>query len=89
MAQPPTHPPTLGRQFEQELQVKEAKLDTDPHLWMPLTLDKGAYVKLMAQKVRTYPRVCVHTYVGCVRCVLHCWDWEGAAWCEWVLGLCD
>lgn len=37
-------------EFEQELQVKEAKLDTDPHLWMPLTLDKGAYVKLMAQK---------------------------------------
>ena len=33
-----------------ELAEKTAKLDTDPHFWMPLTLPKTEYATLMAQK---------------------------------------
>jgi len=28
-----------------------AKYDTDPHMWMPLTLEKDAYIRIMKQKV--------------------------------------
>ena len=37
-------------EFETELLSKVGKFDTDPHLWMPLTLDKAAYLHLMNQK---------------------------------------
>lgn len=40
----------LLNEFSSELSSKTGKLDTDPHLWMPLTLEKEAYVQLMNQK---------------------------------------
>lgn len=41
---------TLLKEFESELQSKSGKLDSDPHLWMPMTLDRTAYLHLMKQK---------------------------------------
>lgn len=40
----------LNEEFATELTKKEGKYDSDPHLWMPITLEKPAYLKLMAQK---------------------------------------
>lgn len=37
-------------EFAAELQAKKGKLDSDPHLWMPMTLEKASYQQLMAQK---------------------------------------
>ncbi|KAJ1382445.1 hypothetical protein B484DRAFT_411462, partial [Ochromonadaceae sp. CCMP2298] len=37
-------------EFKDELVAKVGKLDSDPHLWMPMTLEKKAYLQLMAQK---------------------------------------
>mmetsp|Transcript_12141 Transcript_12141/g.10978 ORF Transcript_12141/g.10978 Transcript_12141/m.10978 type:complete len:537 (-) Transcript_12141:68-1678(-) len=37
-------------EFSNELSTKTGKLDSDPHLWMPMTLDKPAYLHLMQQK---------------------------------------
>ena len=40
----------LLTEYDTELQQKTAKLDTDPHFWMPLTLSLQSYVELMKQK---------------------------------------
>jgi hypothetical protein len=40
-------------EFSTELSTKTGKLDSDPHLWMPMTLEKNAYLKLMLQKGTT------------------------------------
>ena len=40
----------LLAEFAAELSAKEGKLDSDPHLWMPMTLEKDSYLQLMAQK---------------------------------------
>ena len=40
----------LMSEFAVELASKSGKLDSDPHLWMPMTLDKPAYLQLMGQK---------------------------------------
>jgi hypothetical protein len=40
----------LCDEFSTELAEKEAKFDTDPHFWMPMTLPEDSYVYLMAQK---------------------------------------
>lgn len=40
----------LTKEFEEELNNKTGKLDTDPHFWMPLTLPESSYIKLMEQK---------------------------------------
>ncbi len=40
----------LLEEFVVELDTKTGKLDSDPHLWMPMTLTRNAYVQLMAQK---------------------------------------
>ena len=40
----------LLSEFASELEKKEGKLDSDPHLWMPMTLSKDAYQHLMEQK---------------------------------------
>lgn len=40
----------LCNEFAIELTEKVAKLDTDPHFWMPLTLPETSYIKLMSQK---------------------------------------
>lgn len=40
----------LLAEFDAELAAKVGKLDSDPHLWMPMTLEKTAYLHLMKQK---------------------------------------
>lgn len=40
----------LIEEFKEESAGKEAKLDTDPHFWMPLTLSEADYVSLMKGK---------------------------------------
>jgi hypothetical protein len=40
----------LMEEFKTELVAKEAKFDTDPHFWMPLTLSEADYVDLMKGK---------------------------------------
>lgn len=40
----------LLQEFQGELTRKEGKLDTDPHFWMPMTLEKDSYIQLMQQK---------------------------------------
>jgi len=40
----------LCQEYATELTEKVAKLDTDPHFWMPLTLPEASYIKLMSQK---------------------------------------
>jgi len=40
----------LIQEFHPELLEKTAKLDTDPHFWMPLTLPQTEYVTLMSAK---------------------------------------
>ena len=40
----------LLKEFQHELMHRKGKLDSDPHLWMPMTLDKPAYLHLMGQK---------------------------------------
>ncbi len=34
----------LGKEFAEEIKAKNAKLDTDPHLWMPLTSSREEFV---------------------------------------------
>lgn len=40
----------LLSEFSSELEAKKGKLDSDPHLWMPMTLERAAYLQLMGQK---------------------------------------
>jgi len=40
----------LCGEYAAELAGKEAKFDTDPHWWMPLTLEKDGYMNLMETK---------------------------------------
>ena len=40
----------LCTEYQAELDAKTAKLDTDPHFWMPLTLPQDSYIFLMQQK---------------------------------------
>lgn len=40
----------LLKEFAPELAEKQGKLDTDPHFWMPMTLPRDGYVRLMGQK---------------------------------------
>lgn len=40
----------LLEEFKEELAAKKGKLDSDPHLWMPMTLNKRDYIQLMKQK---------------------------------------
>ncbi|KAG7349108.1 hypothetical protein IV203_011705 [Nitzschia inconspicua] len=40
----------LCDEFSVELADKQAKFDTDPHFWMPMTLPEDSYVYLMSQK---------------------------------------
>jgi hypothetical protein len=37
-------------EFADELSARKGKLDSDPHLWMPMTLQKQDYIQLMGQK---------------------------------------
>eukprot|EP00904_Undaria_pinnatifida_P006054 jgi/Undpi1/2579/HiC_scaffold_13.g05958.m1 len=40
----------LVEEFNPELTAKVGKLDSDPHLWMPFTLEESAYVEIMGSK---------------------------------------
>ena len=40
----------LLKEFSDELTLKHGKYDTDPHFWMPLTLDEDVYLGAMSQK---------------------------------------
>ena len=40
-------------EFADELDGKQSKMDSDPHFWMPLTLDKNSYVSVMVTKDET------------------------------------
>eukprot|EP00467_Chlorarachnion_reptans_P002265 CAMPEP_0114510300 /NCGR_PEP_ID=MMETSP0109-20121206/13705_1 /TAXON_ID=29199 /ORGANISM="Chlorarachnion reptans, Strain CCCM449" /LENGTH=549 /DNA_ID=CAMNT_0001689581 /DNA_START=72 /DNA_END=1721 /DNA_ORIENTATION=+ len=40
----------LMTEFKSELAAKKGKMDTDPHFWMPLTLDKKTYADFMLTK---------------------------------------
>jgi len=40
----------LSHEFQSELKQKVGKFDTDPHFWMPMTLSKNDYEKLMVGK---------------------------------------
>jgi hypothetical protein len=40
----------LLAEFSLELVCKKGKFDSDPHLWMPMTLEKDSYLALMDQK---------------------------------------
>ena len=40
----------LLNEFTDELDQKSSKLDSDPHFWMPLTLDSKTYLQIMDQK---------------------------------------
>ena len=40
----------LLEEFSVELAAKVGKLDSDPHLWMPMTLEKASYLQLMTAK---------------------------------------
>jgi hypothetical protein len=40
----------LLTEFAQELEEKSGKMDTDPHFWMPLTLDAASYLDVMQTK---------------------------------------
>ena len=40
----------LLSEFKTELAQKTAKMDSDPHFWMPLTLDETSYVSVMVTK---------------------------------------
>lgn len=37
-------------EFDEELKKKDGKFDSDPHLWMPITLQRDSYVFLMKNK---------------------------------------
>jgi hypothetical protein len=37
-------------EFSSELEAKHGKMDSDPHLWMPMTLERDDYIRLMIQK---------------------------------------
>jgi hypothetical protein len=43
----------LLSEFSQELAAKEGKMDSDPHLWMPMSLPKDGYIQLMKAKDMT------------------------------------
>ena len=40
----------LTEEFKYELENRVGKLDSDPHLWMPMSLSKASYLHLMEQK---------------------------------------
>eukprot|EP00607_Mallomonas_marina_P007923 CAMPEP_0182424908 /NCGR_PEP_ID=MMETSP1167-20130531/11177_1 /TAXON_ID=2988 /ORGANISM="Mallomonas Sp, Strain CCMP3275" /LENGTH=576 /DNA_ID=CAMNT_0024605079 /DNA_START=80 /DNA_END=1807 /DNA_ORIENTATION=- len=50
----------LLEEFKNELMNRKGKFDSDPHLWMPMTLDKPAYTQLMGQKGITAEKAGVH-----------------------------
>jgi len=50
----------LLAEFQSEIAGKEAKFDSDPHFWMPLTMKSDAYVKVMQSKGETEEKAAAH-----------------------------
>lgn len=50
----------LDAEFTSELAARTAKLDTDPHFWMPLTLPEPVYLTTMAAKGEPESRARAH-----------------------------
>ena len=50
----------LLAEFSTELREKTAKMDSDPHFWMPLTLDEASYVSVMRTKDEPPERAAAH-----------------------------
>ena len=50
----------LLNEFAEELEKKSGKLDTDPHFWMPMTLDLETYRQIMKSKNSDETFVDVH-----------------------------
>ncbi len=50
----------LLAEFAPELAARRGKLDADPHFWMPLTLDRETYVRIMAQKQESPEAAAAH-----------------------------
>lgn len=47
-------------EFAPELASKKGKLDTDPHWWMPMTLNQATYEKIMVSKGETAEQTTAH-----------------------------
>ena len=47
-------------EFKSEIAGKTAKMDSDPHFWMPLTLAKDAYVSVMITKDESAEAAAAH-----------------------------
>ncbi|CAM9751999.1 unnamed protein product [Chrysoparadoxa australica] len=67
----------LLEEFAAELQAKEGKFDSDPHLWMPLTLELPAYVEIMGQKGTNEAEATKH-HSRMRACIKKLWDVTGA-----------
>jgi hypothetical protein len=50
----------LLAEFALELAARRGKMDTDPHFWMPLTLDRETYVRIMIQKKESPEAAAAH-----------------------------
>lgn len=50
----------LLEEFTTELTKCEGKLDSDPHLWMPLTLDEETYLSIMESKHKDLSKIRTH-----------------------------
>lgn len=67
----------LLEEFASELESKVGKLDSDPHLWMPMTLNKDSYVSLMKQK--KIPEDESHAHFDRIAAMLERFHAKGAA----------
>ena len=52
----------LLEEFKDEIAGKQAKMDSDPHFLMPLTLSKEAYCNVMVTKEETEVGEAVHPF---------------------------
>ena len=50
----------LMEEFASEITAKVAKMDSDPHFWMPLTMQSDAYVGVMVTKGETATQASAH-----------------------------
>jgi hypothetical protein len=50
----------LLAEFAPELAARRGKMDTDPHFWMPLTLDRETYVRIRVQKKESAEAASAH-----------------------------
>jgi hypothetical protein len=65
----------LLEEFQEELDQRSGKLDSDPHLWMPMTLQSEDYVRLMIQK-DVSPEVSTQHYNRIQKFLRNFWELE-------------